>query len=508
MVNPNFKIVFYKFIISFLTLLLTHSLAFSSPAAILVIQYKNVNGPVGFRLPVNNSIFHGSYKQVNITSDTTLHFLINESETGLVSINPGGALDHFVRLYVQKGDSIIVDIDPLNAVKIKISGNNALGQQLLNRFLFKGPSRVKDYRLDTTAVQLEQHVIKDKDSCISLFKRLRSQNLIDESFLRFIVNKFEYYYASVIAQIIADRNYKYLVPKTDISYQAGTVPQSFQILWSKIYNKYPPNDIRAIQTLDDVYSEYFRTYTHSYITLLEIQSGILPMSHSSDEEFYNKTFGRIFKYFDNPKIAEYVAADRLQLELYQQKFQYVLLKLYNSFKKKFPVSKYLKYLEPLAEKFNNFYTSINRDFSPVEHFIENFSQINSFEELISTFKGKPIFVDMWATWCGPCKEQFAFNHGLDSFLLKNGVDMLYISMDTPERDTMWKNMIKYFGLKGNHIRTNDFLRNDLIKTFWDGNNYAIPRYIFLDKNGTISEIEPLRPGDGIRLYNKLKQLLN
>ncbi len=82
--------------------------------------------------------------------------------------------------------------------------------------------------------------------------------------------------------------------------------------------------------------------------------------------------------------------------------------------------------------------------------------------------------------------------------------MVYLSMDTDERDIQWKNMIKYYKLSGYNIRTNDALRNDLSKLFWNRNSgYTIPRYVLVDANGNIVEKDALRPSDKEKLYEQI-----
>ena len=69
--------------------------------------------------------------------------------------------------------------------------------------------------------------------------------------------------------------------------------------------------------------------------------------------------------------------------------------------------------------------------------IENYYQINSINQLLYQFKGKPVFIDLWATWCEPCLEEFRYNEQLHSFLDKKQIEMIYVSFDKKEfEDTL------------------------------------------------------------------------
>lgn len=46
---------------------------------------------------------------------------------------------------------------------------------------------------------------------------------------------------------------------------------------------------------------------------------------------------------------------------------------------------------------------------------------NSLENLLGKFKGKVVYVDVLASWCKPCIEQFAHTKKMDDFFKKNNV---------------------------------------------------------------------------------------
>ena len=91
-------------------------------------------------------------------------------------------------------------------------------------------------------------------------------------------------------------------------------------------------------------------------------------------------------------------------------------------------------------------------------FIRNSSQISSISELLDSFKGKPVFIDLWTTWCSPCLNEFKFSRPLFDYLNKNGIEIIYVSFDKDSEDNTWRTKINENKLFGNHIRASKQLQ--------------------------------------------------
>jgi thiol-disulfide isomerase/thioredoxin len=109
------------------------------------------------------------------------------------------------------------------------------------------------------------------------------------------------------------------------------------------------------------------------------------------------------------------------------------------------------------------------------------------------FKGKVVYVDFWASWCGPCKQQFPFSKSLhDKFSpkqLKNIV-FLYISID--DQEDKWKAAIQQFGLEGKHAISKGGWNSPITAKY---GIRSIPRYMIIGKDGRIIDEDAKRPSD-------------
>lgn len=100
------------------------------------------------------------------------------------------------------------------------------------------------------------------------------------------------------------------------------------------------------------------------------------------------------------------------------------------------------------------------------------------DKILTDKKGKTIYIDIWATWCSPCKRQIP--HSLKMQEMFKKVEFVYLCCQSEEET--WHNVIKQYQICGTHILLNelqfDYLKAKFLIT-------GVPHYILIDKNGKI-----------------------
>lgn len=111
-----------------------------------------------------------------------------------------------------------------------------------------------------------------------------------------------------------------------------------------------------------------------------------------------------------------------------------------------------------------------------------------FVEMMKPFKGKVVLVDVWATWCGPCRAAHKEMEPLKAQFADKEVVFLYLAGEDSPGNT-WKNMIA--DINGSHYRLNQAQYDYLSKSL---NVRGVPTYIILDKEGNHSYYSTGFPG--------------
>lgn len=124
-----------------------------------------------------------------------------------------------------------------------------------------------------------------------------------------------------------------------------------------------------------------------------------------------------------------------------------------------------------------------------------FNDINGKPVSMADFKGKVVYIDCWATWCGPCKQEIPFMGKLEEEYKGKDIVFVSISVDKETDKTKWKDMVKEKDMKGYQLFAGDG-KPRLSKAY---NITGIPRFILIGKDGKVIYSKAPRPSsDEIR----------
>ncbi len=138
---------------------------------------------------------------------------------------------------------------------------------------------------------------------------------------------------------------------------------------------------------------------------------------------------------------------------------------------------------------------------------ENYSGGNT---SLSDLKGKYVYMDIWATWCGPCKAEIPSLKKVEKQFKDKNIEFVSISVDegrgykgdAAKAYKAWKKMVAEKELGGVQLLADNGFRSTFIQ---DYKIQGIPRFILIDPDGNIVNADAPRPSNPalVKLFNGL-----
>jgi thiol-disulfide isomerase/thioredoxin len=422
-------------------------------------------------------------------SSTTFHDSIKSDGTFKVDFNLDIAQDIKIdpidlRIIAHPGDSIHLDIDLENSKHINFSGDSQKSNQDLFRYLNSNYSilgmTVQEVSrvLDPEKYKLYADSIKNElsEKRIAFIKEAKPTKEIEEWTKDYINIR---YYTSLwrhaSSHLDNDTNLSCWIPP-EYCFDFMTGP-------NEIFNKTVLN-------------------TESYILLQFCMIYFLPtgLSDKADSKINN-----------NSILAKDILLTQKYKRLKQLIIGNILYQMLALNKTEYFENNMSLYKEQIQEPFikrpiEQLYSKLKISKIPSSIKLINISSVDSesvLEMIIAQHKGKVIYVDCWATWCGPCKAEMPNSKKMMEKYKGKDIEFVYACIDSPEG--LWKLNLSELQLSGsnyllNHDQSNSF-RNRLKIT-------GIPFYILINRKGEIvssgNYLNPMKLGT----TNKIDKLLN
>lgn len=123
------------------------------------------------------------------------------------------------------------------------------------------------------------------------------------------------------------------------------------------------------------------------------------------------------------------------------------------------------------------------------------------DNVLAAHKGKAIYVDFWASWCGPCKQSFPWMNAMQDKYGAKGLQVIAVNVDAKRADADRFLLKTPATFQIAYDPTGDSARRYAVK--------AMPTSLLIDRNGRVSYVHAgFRDEDRADLEAKINDALN
>ena len=108
-----------------------------------------------------------------------------------------------------------------------------------------------------------------------------------------------------------------------------------------------------------------------------------------------------------------------------------------------------------------------------------FSQNKVISNLMKKNEGKAIYVDIWATWCGPCRSEFDHYPGI---IEQYGDDIKFVFLCVKSPQKTYLNVLANLEFNASHYFLSAGQTEELFVNY---NIQGLPHYLFIKPDGTV-----------------------
>ena len=111
---------------------------------------------------------------------------------------------------------------------------------------------------------------------------------------------------------------------------------------------------------------------------------------------------------------------------------------------------------------------------------------------LEDLRGKYVYIDVWATWCGPCRAEIPHLQKVEEQYKGKNIAFVSLSVDEAKDYEKWKKMVADKSLGGIQLIADKNWNSDFVTAY---SINSIPRFILIDPKGNIVNADAARPSD-------------
>ena len=386
---------------------------------------------------------------------------------------------YMYKLYLSPGDSLQVafDVDHPDST-IVVKGRGQRHSQPLFQELFAGRDRLKVFEKDSLPYDV--------------LNTIKLQSIENKQILKDYIKKYNPGKTFVDVNTLYLEYYPiwtYLFFKGNQSYHVGAAYERNENKWQAIEDSLRiqiPRDNPELFAVPDyvyflpVHISRIKEYVWNHKDLLpyyydtDSQEEALQLFEKDHENLLMEKI--IDKHFEG-KTAEFLYATLFKGAINQKEDN--LPEIFSRFVKKYPNSAYTPYIEPAIREVEEKRT---RKLNDNMLLVENPDTFKTFDDVLKSVKGKTVLLDMWGTWCGPCRTELSVNsEAIKKHFKDSDLEYLYIANYDLGKEEAWKQLIAYYNLEGTHIMASHQLTTDIMEQLGTS---GYPTYAIIKKDGT------------------------
>ncbi len=375
----------------------------------------------------------------------------------------------YTSMYVTPGDSlnIVLDANAFDST-ITYSGNGANANNYLARKQEETVGTREEIRLYHG--RQEAAFVAAMDSLMDARKDfLYAFGIENTNFVELAEKKISYSYGSSMVNYESYNQYA-LKWKGEEEPEKLMLSEGFLTKVDGLYNA----DQSALN--DEDYVSFVTSYIY------------FKMDRIEDESKYDweKKSGYYATILGDQKVTEFMLANDLQDEVSYSGANDGNLAAFDSFKSQFDGSMYLPVIQKNLTKWDHL-----RKGKPAPTFAYADKEGNTIA--LEDLKGKYVYIDVWATWCGPCMQEAPHYQELAEDF--KGKDVVFLGVSIDDDEEAWMKYLVKKKPSSTQVYANGAWASDIVKNY---NIAGIPRFILIDKEGNVLEASASRPSGEIR----------